>query len=386
MVQPSITKSLLPLVETSLAMTAPSICRLLIGYTWMLCVFVGLSNGDAAWSQSQPAPLRPVPEAPVRPLQAAGHSVTVRGPCDPNYWIVSSRCCRQQLECNQNCNFAVYRFDGPGPGRTASLDELYASLQPGIPVCFMVHGSFVIWDSVLRDSAATYCWLRNAAPERPVQMIFFTWPSDDAATMVPNAVDIANARRLGRLAALNSLYLAELITRVPDANPISLIGHSHGARMVSATLHLLGGGLVEGRYFVGGQYRRQRIRAVLAAAAMDHSWFNPGERYDLAVCRAESMINLRNRHDVPLVFHPTHQLFARPALGRTGITWMDHQSLGVEGCRIYDYDVTSLIGCGHVWHHYYHQPSIAYAIRHHVYFDDDQPQSGALLNTLTRSP
>jgi hypothetical protein len=360
-------------VENTLAMPASLFCRVSINLARLvLCAWACLSLVNVAWPQgTAPTTLQPIAEQPALSLPAAGHTVTVRGPCDPDYWIVSARCCKQQLECNQNCNFGVYRFDGPGAGRASTLDELYASLQPGVPVCFMVHGSFVVWDSMLRDSAGTYHWLRNAAPDRPVQMIFFTWPSDDTSTWIPNSVDTVDARRLGRLAGLNSVYLAELISRVPDSHPISLIGHSHGARMVSATLHLLGGGCVEDRYFVGGKYNHQRIRAVLAAAAMDHDWFDPGERYDMALCRAESIINLRNRHDFPLIFHPTHQLFASRSLGRAGVTWFDQWRLGQDVCRIVDCDVTSLIGCRHVWPHYYRQPSIACAIRHHVYFDDD---------------
>ncbi len=337
----------------------------------LLFLWVSLIVVDLRCCLAQSAsPLRPVAQPPALPALQPGHTTPVRGPCDPDYWIVSARCCNPQLECNQNCGFCVYRFDGPGPGRRAGLDELYASLQPGIPVCFMVHGSFVLWESMLRDSAGTYRWLRNAAPHRPIQMVFFTWPSDDTSTLLPNAIDTADARRLGRRAELNGLYLAELITRVPNGNPISLIGHSHGARMVSAALHLLSGGTVQNRTFVGGRYNQQRIRAVLAAAAMDHNWFNPGEQYGLALCRAEAILNVRNRHDFPLLFHPTHHLFATRALGRAGVTPLDQRRIGPDACRIEECDVTALIGGRHIWPHYYREPTIACAIRHYVYFDE----------------
>ena len=338
----------------------------------LLIAWLSLGFICPAGSQGQQScPPRQVAAVPSQQTTPARRAVAIRGSNDPNYWIVSARCCKQQLECCQNCNFGVYRFDGP-TCRQSTLDELYGSLDPGIPVCFMVHGSFVRWDSMLRDSAGTYKWLRNAAPDKPVQMVFFTWPSDDTSNLIPNAIDTVDARRLGRLAELNALYLAQLITRVPDANPISLIGHSHGARMVSATLHLLGGGTVEGRCFDRGPYNRHRIRAVLAAAAMDHDWFNPGERFDLALGSAEAMINVRNRHDFPLFFHPTHQLFASSALGRSGVTWLDQCQLGPEACRIAECDVTALVGFRHYWPYYYREPGIACAIRHYVYFDETQ--------------
>lgn len=369
---------------------------------WVLLV------AGSAHSQEPPAlNLRPIPDpaangALIKPTA----NPVVRGPCDPDYWIVSARHCNERLECGLDCQYQVVRFDGPGPGRPGNLQDLYASLEPGVPVCIMVHGSFVLWQSVLRDSAGTYRWLRNAAPARPVKMIFFSWPSDEAPNLLPHAVDTADARRLGCRAELNSLYLADLISHVPDSSPISLIGHSHGARMVSATMHLLAGGMVRGRCFKGGPYHRQRIRAVLAAAAMDHDWFNPGERYDRALCRAEAVLNVRNRLDLPLLFHPTHQLFASRALGRAGITMSDQRWLGFRGgfaaqtgqildpqstadfpfpinrgsdpfvghspvlCRIVECDVTSLIGCRHVWPNYYNEPEIASSMRRFVYFDE----------------
>jgi len=333
----------------------------------LLVVWLGQALGSVAWSQGTRGAPAPLPSTP--PL-TAGHGIAVRGPCDPDYWIVSSRCCNEQLECGCPCNFRVYRFDGPGCGRLNSLDNLFASLRPGVPVCFMVHGSFVRWDSMLRDSAETYRWLRSAAPHRPVQMVFFTWPSDDTSNLVPDSVDLVDARRLGLRAELNSLYLAQLISQVPDSNPVSLIGHSHGARMVAATLHLLGGGRIAGRCLTRSPYTRQRIRAVLAAAALDHDWMNPGERYDLALCRAEAVMNLRNRHDFPLIFHPTHQLFASRSLGRAGVTLLDQHRLGGVACRVCDCDVSHLIGFKHVWPHYYNEPTIACTVRHYVYFDE----------------
>ncbi|MBC8116458.1 MAG: alpha/beta hydrolase, partial [Candidatus Saccharimonas sp.] len=310
--------------------------------------------------ETPPAALPPI-AAPV-----AARPLVVRGPCDPDYSIVSTRCCKHQVECCQPCNYQVCRFDGSACGRGSSLDELYASLQPGVPVCFMAHGSFVEWDSMLQDCAATYRWLRQAAPHQPIHIVFFTWPSDDSDRLI-RALDV---NKMGRRADWNALYLAELIARVPEGHPISLIGHSHGARMVSATVHALAGGVVAGRCYSGGSDGRHRIRVVLAAAAIDHDWFNPGGRFDLTLCRAEAVLNLRNRHDFPLLFYPLRRPFSPAALAVTGVTHRDRCQLGEQNCRIDDCDVTHIVGTGHLWPHYYSQPDIACAIRHFVYFDE----------------
>lgn len=337
-----------------------------------VCTLVWLLIVAHCQSWSQP----PIPDAlSTRSLAVAASPTTVpsapqpvvvRGPCDPDYWLVSTRGCKSQVECCQPCNYQVYRFDGPCPGRAADLNEMYASLQPGVPVCFMAHGSFVEWDSMMQDCAQTYRWLRQAAPHQPLHIVFFTWPSDDSVRLI-RTLDV---NKLGRRAELNGLYLAQLIAAVPAGHPISLIGHSHGARMVSATAHAMAGGEIDGRCFANGPDFRHRVRIVLAAAAIDHDWFNPGGHLDRTLCRAEAVLNLRNRHDFPLLFYPTRRLFSSRALAITGVTHSDRRHLGVHNCRIDDCDVTQLVELGHVWAHYYCQPDIAAAIRHFVYFDE----------------
>jgi hypothetical protein len=311
----------------------------------------------------------PVPPAPVVVAETVSSSsaepIVVRGPQDPDYWIVSSRCHKEQVEAGQAIDYQVYRFDGPQPGRGTSMDELLASLRPGVPVCFMVHGSFVTWDSMLEDSAYTYRWLRQAAPSQPVHVIFYTWASDDAGCLPHLRVN-----KLGRRASLNGFYVADLVTRVSANHPVCLIGHSHGARMVSAALHTMGGGAVEGRYFSQGAQPVRKIRVVLAAAAMDHHWLNPEDRFGRALCQTEAMINLQNHIDLPLLFYPLRRPISGKALAISGVTRRDRQSLGWHNQKIVDYSVTDLVGIGHIWENYYNQPMIADVIRHYVYFDD----------------
>lgn len=283
-----------------------------------------------------------------------------------DYWIVSSRRCTECLECRQNCQFDVWQCDCRGRGVLRTIDDLYASLVPHTPVCFMLHGSFVEWESVLKDSVETNAWLRNACPGRPLHVVFYTWPSDEA----PALRFTADVMHLGRRAEKNGLYVADLITRVPDDHPISLIGHSHGARMTLSTLHVLGGGAVDGTVFAGGRYHQHRIRAVLAAAAIDHQWLNQGERYDQAVRRAESIVNLQSRKDLALKFYPLHRPFCTQALARTGFTDHVRREIGPLNCNLADIDVTPFVGFGHIWLHYYRQPYIAQAISTSVFFPD----------------
>lgn len=337
-------------------------------WAWLTVLFaawMGLAAPGPSWSQP-PIPDTPAVELPAPAPLPETAQVAVRGPCDPDYWIVSTRCCDDSAESCLPAAYQTYRFDGPNPGRASTLDELLASLQPGVPVCFMAHGSFVIWDSVLNDSAQTYRWLRAAAPAQPIHIIFFTWPSDDTSRLIPHC----DVNKLGHRATLHGLYLADLVSRIPAENPVCLIGHSHGARMVSGTLQALAGGVVEGRVLAGGPNHVHRIRAVLAAPAMDHDWFNPGQRFDRALCRAEAAVSVSSRLDLPLRIYPVRRPFSSRALAITGLTRSDRRKLGETACRLDDCDVTDLVQCGHIWKHYYRHPEIACAIRHYVYFDE----------------
>lgn len=328
-------------------------------------LFLPLAGAAAEPSLRTPQ-LAPSPEPSREPTLSPWQPSALPTCSGCEYWLVSSRHCDQRLETCQRCNYSVTYFDGRGGERASQLPDLFAALQPGVPVCLMVHGSFVEWESVREDSRQTAAWLRNSCPGRPLHIVFFTWPSDDT----PAASLPINVLLLGRRAALNGLYVAELVSQVPDGHPVCLLGHSHGARTVVASLHAMGGGQVEGVVFGGGPYHQHRIRAVLAAAAFDHHWLNPGERYDRAIGRAEAILNLQNRRDFALGFYPLHRPFGAPAVGRTGFNDHARSELGSASGKLADCDVTPLVRLGHVWPHYYGQPMIAQAIVPYVFFSD----------------
>ncbi|MCA9058276.1 MAG: hypothetical protein KDA85_07240, partial [Planctomycetaceae bacterium] len=148
-----------------------------------------------------------VPEIPAESLPPAD-SISVAAPLSPvvspGYWIVSTHQLSQSFDgcCPAFCP-QVYRHDCGAGCRGSSLAELSQSLIPGVPVCIVVHGSFVDWDSVHSESLCTYRWLQHAQPGMPLQMIYLTWPSNESLTPFVQ-IDVAV---LGRRAARNGCYL-----------------------------------------------------------------------------------------------------------------------------------------------------------------------------------
>ncbi|MFN0197136.1 MAG: hypothetical protein ACKVT0_10335 [Planctomycetaceae bacterium] len=296
-----------------------------------------------------------------------GASISLGDHCSPDYWIVSSRTCEQKRKkCDWGCCFDFFRYrDSESQLRPGDAAEFESSLNPAYPVCVVIHGSFVGWDDVCKDSFYTYRWLRAACPDQPLQVVFFSWPSDTSVFPIPH-LTIA---KLGRQAEYNGFHLATLISHFPVSQPVTILGHSHGSRTAVSAMHLLGGGGIQNRFVTDCDPSR-RYHVVFAAAAMDHHWLNPGQRYDRALCRIECLVNLINRRDIALAFYPLRAPFARRAVAVSGFTDTDWAKLGYTGSQVSEIDVTSLVGPHHMWPHYYNHPEIATAIHPVLHFDD----------------
>lgn len=373
---------------------SPVICRLTIPMirnfiaialtVVVLLVLATISIPIAAGQDVGPLfPPRPASQTPVitipspseprlaAPIVAPDPVLPPANCAEEDHWLVSIRHCRQGCRnCGQCCSLDFFK---DCCRQRVTQNDFTNSLQPGVPVCIVVHGSYVTADSVQEECQRTFRWLRQAAPHRPLHVVFFTWPSEgpltfdrsNALTSPLPGVDVAI---LGRRAEFNGIRLAQLMNAIPSQNPICLIGHSHGARIVSSALHLVGGGSVQNLAL--RQVVPHRIRTVLAAAAIDHDWLLPNERYGRVLCTTECLVNLRSRKDWALWFYPLRKPFSPASLGRKGFSDRDMRKMGEHAAQISELDVTDYVGVGHIWPNYYERDEIANAIAPVVYFDE----------------
>jgi hypothetical protein len=325
---------------------------------------VGSPGGYAPTTEGTP---KSVWQSPL-PIVAASSSQSI---CDEEHWIISTRHCQQRCHgCAHDCSFDYVRSDWDGCATPATDAEFRAWLKPGVPVCIMVHGSFVTADTVAEDSKNTFRWLRKAAPHLPLQVVFLTWPSEGILTVNPaiaisSAIPGLDVALLGRRAEFNGIRLVKLIQAIPPQSPISLIGHSHGARIVTSGLNLLGGGELCGVRLCDGP--SHRIRTILVGAAIDHDWLCPGQRYDRALRATECLLNIRVRKDWALLLYPLRRPFSSRALGSAGFTPGDIRRFGSRASQVSNYDISELIGYGHVWPEFYKHPSLADSLVPWVY-------------------
>lgn len=300
---------------------------------------------------------------------------------DSGFWFVNTHHSPQSFDysCPKFCP-AVMRHEQCLHFRPSNMQEMIGSLEPGVPVCIMVHGSFVDTASSCRESTYTWKWLKDAGQGRRMQMIYFHWPSyRDLTPLV--AID---TNQLGRRAERNGYYLAELIQHLPPECPVCLLGHSHGTRVISSSLHLLAGGAIQGIQHPFARVNGRQIRTVFTGSAIDHNWLNPGKRFGRALCSTQCLLNMTNHHDPALAVYPLRlPLLVRPALGITGFTRLDRRQLGAMGRKVLDFDVTPVVGASHLWPYYFRQPGLAMAMRNYVYFPDVVPAMTVALDATS---
>lgn len=287
---------------------------------------------------------------------------------DSGYWFLSTQNSPQSFDhqCPQFCP-DVSRYDQCVGFQPSSLQDICSGLEPGVPVCIVIHGSFVDTQSACRESVCVWNWLRSAACGQRMQMIYFSWPSFRPITPLAQF----DVNMLGRRAARNGYYLAELIQHFPVECPVCLIGHSHGARVVAAGQHLLAGGAIQGVCHPFARTNGRQLRTVFTAAAVDHNWFRPGRKYDRALCSTQCVLNMSNRADPALAIYPLRlPLIAKKSIGLAGLTKPDRRRMGASARKIVDYDVSAAVGARHLWPYFFNNRSLAMAMRNYVYFPD----------------
>ena len=283
------------------------------------------------------------------------------------YWIISSRRCfqRGQAYCPQG-GLGYYSVDAAHQLTPTTQQTFLSSLRFDLPICFVVHGNLTSFEDLRQTAPTIEQWIRGGGPGQPLQIVFYTWPSDDIPTPFPQVALGAG----GEQAEFNGRYLAGLVSMFPAHSRVSFFGHSYGARVVASTLHLLGGGVTQINPHPMNAGGPRRYRAVFAAAAIDRDWLNPQSRYGRALWVTEWLLNVRNQADFVINVYPWRTLFGQQALGRMGLSPGDRRQMGWLSARVTEWDVTRKVGSQHAWAFYYTQPDIAAVIAPALFFSD----------------
>lgn len=283
----------------------------------------------------------------------------------PDYFVVSSVHCPQKSNGTiPQCRDVIHHYQQDRMYHPTNMNSLVASLKPGVPVCIGVHGSFVKSPELYTHAVYRYQRILASANDRPLHYIAFHWPSDPGLLLAP----IHQVRQLGNRAEYNGIYLARVVSQIPPENPVCLVGHSHGCRVIASALHLLGGGAVQG-VVVNNPFPQRRMRAVFGAAAVEQNWLNPGQRYGCALNRIEFLLNIKNQRDRVLKLYSLTEPYRPCTIGQSGFRIQDLVLINTQAGKIIEYDVSNIVGPGHMIADYAPHPQIRITSLPYIYFD-----------------
>ena len=230
-------------------------------------------------------------------------------PCDPTgppgcddyhqVWLISSRAigaCDDAIAAVERICYWRYEH---GCGWIASnSEEFQASDDPNVPTVFFVHGHRI--DQGYAKSGGWDAYRAIVKPTAvPTRFVIFSWPT------TPHGHPMREFRIRACESETHGYYLAWVIDRIQSEVPIHLVGFSYGSRLISSTLHYLGGGAI-GRRSLDDRVFPDRLplRASLIAAALDNDWLLPGRRHGQALTQVDRLFITRNAIDPVLHWYP----------------------------------------------------------------------------------
>jgi hypothetical protein len=278
-------------------------------------------------------------------------------------WLVSHR----GLGCNaeqQVEHLKYWRYDREKRWVRSDLAELQDADDGTLITTIFAHGNRIDSCEAFTEGWRVYRTLARCAGERPVRFIIWSWPSEK--TCGP----IEDARIKARRTDPSAYYLAWFVDQLKPQEPLSLWGHSFGARIVTGALHLLGGGKLAGRRLPERTHeKRDPIRAVLIAAALDSDWLLAGHAHGRAMSQVDHMLLVNNGCDALLMrYHLLdHRRSCREALGYTGLSpgWMDSDT----SSKVEQIDACCQVGRRHTLVGYLCAPGLMAQMRNVLLFD-----------------
>jgi len=263
-------------------------------------------------------------------------------------WLINTRGLSPHAAASKSYPPLRYRrLSADGTWAEAGPGDFFATDDPAVPTCVFVHGNRETSRSAISKGVMTCRRLTAGQQDRPLRFVIWSWPTEQVCRR--NRADLRlKAARSDREAYL----LAHMLKCTDPAAPMTLVGYSFGARVITGALHLLGGGEVAGRALDRvAKVKGRPWRAVLVAAAMPNDWLLPGHCNGLALPQLEAALVLVNPCDPVLRWYP--RLYSRggpEALGYTGPAAVSR--LGADREKLDLLGVGGSVGKNHSWQAY----------------------------------
>lgn len=227
---------------------------------------------------------------------------------------------------------------------------------------FFVHGNRTNSRSAQKEGVRAFNNLGLQAPSgRPVRLVVWSWPSSATFHTIRRDAQIKSLRTDDE-----AFFLGSFLQRMNPEVSVTLVGFSFGARIITGSLHLLGGGSMKGLGLTGESSGKLPIRAVLLAAGVDSHWLAPGQRHGQALSQVDEMLITVNPRDFVLHHYPvlSERWNGGEALGYTGPTSDTYAS--PDANKVVEMNVNSLVQHRHFIANYLRSPEIMAMVRDEI--------------------
>ncbi len=256
---------------------------------------------------------------------------------------IGTRCDCSSMQSGLRCEELIAEGYSARYWRAVEWEEVAAELADPLPTIIYVHGNRIDPGFDKTHGLEIYRSLAARKPcDAPLRYIIWSWPSSKVSGIINDyQVKAARTRPV-------AWQLAWAVDHMPPETPVTLVGHSYGARVVTGALHLLAGGRLGDLQLAEHVHaERPRMRAALLAAAVDASWIRPGGFHGRALAQVDQVLLVNNHRDPAMRFyHLAFEGHVRP-LGYGGIS-----GLGEFADRVRTVDVTPSVGRRHALEDY----------------------------------
>ncbi|MEX0643442.1 MAG: hypothetical protein WD468_12110 [Pirellulales bacterium] len=251
------------------------------------------------------------------------------GSCDPESLRTGLR-----FETYSICNDA-------GARRWQASDlESFLAFDSSVRTIIFVHGNRITPGDAKHEGLSVYRKLANYAGDgERIRFVIWSWPSGQTSGPLRDVRE--KAARTGPAGC----QLAWFLDQMPTETPVSLVGFSFGARIITGGLHILAGGSLGGCTLAEHVHpNRPPMNVVLMAAALHANWLGDGQYHGLAMTQVDRMFLVNSCQDMAMRYYRFVQQRGNPqALGLCGPTRIS----GENAAKIQMRDVGRCTGSTH---------------------------------------
>ncbi len=238
-------------------------------------------------------------------------------------------------------NYAVCDETGHRRWQPSDLQSFLA-FDSSVPTVIFVHGNQITPGDAKCEGVALYRRIILHGCDSPrIRFVIFSWPSSKIGGLLRDVR--VKAARTGPA----GFQLAWLVNQMPTETPISFVGFSFGARIITGGLHVLAGGSLGGLCCLSEHVHADRppMSIIMMASALHSYWLAAGQYHGLAMTQVSRMCLINNCDDPAMKYYDYIEPgFGGPqALGLCGPTCINRD----YAQKIINRDVSCYVGNQH---------------------------------------